>query len=98
MENNFDGGEAILEAFRNRGIDYVVCSPGSQWPPVWEALARQKIGHRKIGTHTISQRECAIRTTCATAKLCASQFSPGSAADFRDPIDRDIVTWKRLFE
>ena len=38
-----DGGEAILEAFRNLGVDYIVSSPGSEWAPVWEALARQQI-------------------------------------------------------
>ena len=38
-----DGGEAILEAFRNLDIDYIISSPGSEWAPVWEALARQKI-------------------------------------------------------
>ena len=38
-----DGGDAILEAFRNLGIDYIISSPGSEWAPVWEALARQKI-------------------------------------------------------
>lgn len=37
-----DGGEAILEAFRNLNIDYIISSPGSEWSPVWEALARQK--------------------------------------------------------
>ncbi len=38
-----DGGEAILEAFRNLDIDYIIASPGSEWAPVWEALARQRI-------------------------------------------------------
>ncbi len=42
MKNYQDGGEAILEAFRNIGADYVISSPGSEWAPVWEALARQK--------------------------------------------------------
>ncbi|RKE68216.1 thiamine pyrophosphate-binding protein [Pseudorhodoplanes sinuspersici] len=37
-----DGGEAVLEAFRNIGIDYIISSPGSEWPSLWEALARQK--------------------------------------------------------
>ena len=36
-----DGGEAILEAFRNLGVDYIISSPGSEWAPVWDALARQ---------------------------------------------------------
>jgi len=46
MESNVDGGEAIVEAFRNLAIDYVICSPGSEWPPVWEAFARQNVGAR----------------------------------------------------
>jgi acetolactate synthase-1/2/3 large subunit len=44
LKNAFDGGEAILEAFRNLSVDYVISSPGSEWPPVWEAFARQKMG------------------------------------------------------
>jgi len=42
LANQPDGGEAILEAFRNLHIEYVISSPGSEWPPVWEAFARQK--------------------------------------------------------
>src|SRR4051812_38754524 len=44
LTNQQDGGEAILEALRNLHVDYVISSPGSEWPPIWEALARQKIG------------------------------------------------------
>lgn len=44
MNNELDGGEAILEAFRNLSIDYVISSPGSEWPPIWEAFARQAVG------------------------------------------------------
>lgn len=40
MKNYLDGGDAILEAFRKLGVDYIVCSPGSEWSPIWEALAR----------------------------------------------------------
>ena len=42
MKNYSDGGEAILEAFRNLDVDYVISSPGSEWPSFWEAMARQK--------------------------------------------------------
>ena len=42
MSNKIDGGEAVLEAFRHLGVDYILSSPGSEWAPVWEALARQK--------------------------------------------------------
>ena len=41
LKNYQDGGEAILEAIRNLGIDYIMSSPGSEWSPVWEAMARQ---------------------------------------------------------
>ena len=42
LKNIQDGGEAILEAFRGLKIEYVISSPGSEWPSLWEALARQK--------------------------------------------------------
>ena len=43
MKNYQDGGEAIVEAFRNCGVDYILSSPGSEWSPVWEAMARQTV-------------------------------------------------------
>ncbi len=43
MKNVTDGGEAIIQAFRNLDIDYVVSSPGSEWGPLWEAFARQQV-------------------------------------------------------
>jgi acetolactate synthase I/II/III large subunit len=46
MKQYCDGGEAILEAFRSLGLDYVIASPGSEWSPVWEALARQKVNQK----------------------------------------------------
>ncbi len=33
------GGQAILQAMEQSGVDYILSSPGSEWPPVWEALA-----------------------------------------------------------
>ena len=42
LKNYHDGGEAILEAFRSLNVKYVISSPGSEWPSLWEALARQK--------------------------------------------------------
>ena len=51
MENTQDGGEAIVEAFRNLGIDYIFSSPGSEWGPGWEALARQITGNKAGPTY-----------------------------------------------
>ncbi len=38
---HLDGGEALLQACRDLGADYIFSSAGSEWAPVWEALARQ---------------------------------------------------------
>ena len=46
MSERLDGGDAILEALRNLDVDYIISSPGSEWPSVWEALARQKVEER----------------------------------------------------
>ena len=41
MKNTLDGGEAVLEACRKLGVEYIVSSPGTEWAPVWEAMANQ---------------------------------------------------------
>ena len=43
MTNNprTDGGDAVVSAFNAAGVDHVFCSSGSEWAPVWEALARR---------------------------------------------------------
>ena len=38
-----DGGKGMLEAFRRLGVDYIFSSPGSEWAPIWEAMAHQKM-------------------------------------------------------
>jgi len=45
MRNQADGGEAVLQAFRSLGVDYVMSSPGSEWGAVWEALAHQQLSN-----------------------------------------------------
>ena len=46
VSERLDGGDAILEALRNLDVDYIISSPGSEWPSVWEALARQKVNEQ----------------------------------------------------
>jgi acetolactate synthase I/II/III large subunit len=36
-----DGGDAVLQAASDLGADYIFSSAGSEWAPVWEALARR---------------------------------------------------------
>ena len=57
MKNYLDGGEAILAAFRKLKIDYIMSSPGSEWSPVWEALARQKLENKPGPTFVESWHE-----------------------------------------
>ena len=32
-------GKAMVKIMQRTGIDHIISSPGSEWPPVWEALA-----------------------------------------------------------
>ena len=77
-----DGGDAILEAFRNLGIDYIISSPGSEWAPVWEALARQKINESEGPTyincwHETLAVDMALGYTRVTGKMQAVLLHAG---------------------
>jgi acetolactate synthase I/II/III large subunit len=41
VSTNHDGGEALLDALLAAGVEHVFSSPGSEWAPVWEAVARR---------------------------------------------------------
>ncbi|MDL5352265.1 thiamine pyrophosphate-dependent enzyme [Microbacterium sp. zg-YB36] len=41
-EQKYDGGELLIEAFGDLGVDVIFSSPGSEWAPAWEALARRQ--------------------------------------------------------
>ena len=36
------GGKALVKVFERAGVDYIFSSPGTEWPPVWEALAERQ--------------------------------------------------------
>ncbi len=83
LKNYCDGGEAILEAFRNLGIDYIISSPGSEWSSVWEALARQKTGNRPGPTyfdvwHESTAVDMAIGYTQMTGRMQAVLLHAGA--------------------
>ncbi len=82
LKNYHDGGEAILEAFRNLGIDYIISSPGSEWASVWEALARQKTGNQPGPTyfdvwHESTAVDMAIGYTQMTGRMQAVLLHAG---------------------
>jgi len=37
----YTGGEALVEVLKRQEVKAIFCSPGSEWGPVWEALAKQ---------------------------------------------------------
>jgi acetolactate synthase I/II/III large subunit len=36
------GASVLLTILNGYGVDHIFCSPGSEWPPVWEELARRR--------------------------------------------------------
>jgi len=83
MQQYCDGGEAILEAFRHLGVDHIIASPGSEWSPVWEALARQKV-NQKPGPgyidcwHETLAVDMAMGYTAATGRMQAVLLHAGA--------------------
>jgi acetolactate synthase I/II/III large subunit len=83
MKQYCDGGEAILEAFRHLGVDHIISSPGSEWSPVWEALARQKV-NQKPGPayidcwHETLAVDMAMGYTAATGRMQAVLLHAGA--------------------
>jgi len=57
IENYHDGGEAILEAFRNLDVDYVISSPVPNGRRSWEAMARQKHSGTPAGVPGLRPRD-----------------------------------------
>jgi acetolactate synthase-1/2/3 large subunit len=34
------GGEILLDLLQSYGVEFIFCSPGTEWAPVWEALIK----------------------------------------------------------
>ena len=82
MKNAPDGGDAVLQAFRSLGIDYVMSSPGSEWGPVWEAMAHQQLNNEPGPTYLTCAHETlavdlAIGYTSVTGKMQAVMLHTG---------------------
>lgn len=77
-----DGGEAILQALRDLGVDVVVSSPGSEWGPVWEALSRQRergaAGPKYLNcAHELLAVDVALGYTAMTGRMQAVLLHAG---------------------
>ena len=64
------GGQAILKVMQQTGIDYILSSPGSEWPPVWEALAEQTAqGIKKPGYVNCRHEAVAVAMAAGYTKV-----------------------------
>ena len=82
MKNQTDGGEAILQAFRSLGIDYIMSSPGSEWGAFWEALASQTLTNTPGPTYLTCAHETlavnlATGYTAVTGRMQAVMLHTG---------------------
>ena len=83
MKNSLDGGEAIVEACRKLEVDYIMSSPGTEWAPVWEAMANQtREGKNGPGFmdcwHETLAVDIAAGYTLATGRMQAVLLHAGS--------------------
>jgi len=59
------GGELLAQLLERHGVDSIFCSPGSEWAPVWEALARR----RTEGNGALSYINCRHETLAVSAAM-----------------------------
>ena len=83
MKNQFDGGTALVEAFRQLGVEYILSSPGTEWAPVWEAMAdqihRKKSGPKLLDVwHETLAVDMAMGYTLATGRMQAVLLHAGA--------------------
>lgn len=50
-------GEVLLQVLRAHNVEYIFSSPGSEWPPVWEALAKWQAQEEPTPTYINCRHE-----------------------------------------
>jgi acetolactate synthase-1/2/3 large subunit len=64
------GGKALVKIFERAGVDYIFSSPGTEWPPVWEALAEaQERGESRIGFLNCRHEALAVAMASSYTKV-----------------------------
>jgi acetolactate synthase I/II/III large subunit len=91
MTERLDGGEAVLAALRALSIEHIFSSPGSEWAPAWEALARQRrdsaegpryhdLAHETLAVGMATGYALASRRTAAVLLHAAPGLLQGASA------------------
>ncbi|MCE3243681.1 MAG: hypothetical protein K0Q83_4188 [Deltaproteobacteria bacterium] len=55
------GGHAMLKAIERSGVDYILSSPGSEWPPV-------RVERKSRSTSTVATKPSQLRWRRVTRK------------------------------
>ena len=64
-----NGAAALIEVLNGNGVESVFCSPGSEWPPVWEELARRRATNEQVPDYlNVRHEETAIAMASGYAK------------------------------
>jgi len=59
------GGDTLLDVFKSHGVEYIFCSSGTEWVPVWESLARR----HSQGDDTLKYLNCRHEALAVSAAL-----------------------------
>jgi acetolactate synthase-1/2/3 large subunit len=63
------GAGIFLDILNGFGVEHIFCSPGSEWPPLWEELARrQSEGERAPTYWNVRHEEAAVSMASGYAK------------------------------
>jgi acetolactate synthase-1/2/3 large subunit len=64
-----NGAAVLVDILNGHGIDRVFCSPGSEWPPVWEEFARRRATNEKSPEYlNVRHEETAVAMASGFAK------------------------------
>jgi thiamine pyrophosphate-dependent acetolactate synthase large subunit-like protein len=64
-----NGAAVFIDILNGHGIDTIFCSPGSEWPPVWEELARRKAAGEPYPEYfNVRHEEAAVAMASGYAK------------------------------
>src|SRR5271166_5281543 len=63
------GASVLLTILNGYGVDHIFCSPGSEWPPVWEELARRRAQQERTPIYfNVRHEETAVAMASGYAK------------------------------
>lgn len=65
------GGELLVELLENCAVEYLFCSPGTEWTPVWEALLKRQ----ERGDYSLKYINCRDETLAVSMAMGYSEVT-----------------------